>query len=124
MDIIKEIHSKYSALESEVDNQLDIIKREENKLAKQNARSLEKSSTQQTVKILSYEEALARNNNLLKSLEIAKARLRSRSTYSPVEGILRKALDNFEREFQMSFDANNTNETGETLNDDTYDNMN
>uniref|UniRef100_A0A1B0FEQ3 Uncharacterized protein n=1 Tax=Glossina morsitans morsitans TaxID=37546 RepID=A0A1B0FEQ3_GLOMM len=124
MDIIKEIHSKYSALESEVDNQLDIIKREENKLAKQNARSLEKSSTRQTVKILSYEEALARNNNLLKSLEIAKARLRSRSTYSPVEGILRKALDNFEREFQMSFDANNTNETGETLNDDTYDNIN
>ncbi|XP_068141703.1 putative uncharacterized protein DDB_G0268364 isoform X2 [Drosophila tropicalis] len=51
-------------------------------------------------KVLSYEEALLRNTNTLKSLEIAKARLRSRTTYSPVEKLLQQAMDNYKKELE------------------------
>lgn len=36
----------------------------------------------------------------LQSLEIAKARLRSRSTYSPVEKLLQRALSNYKNELE------------------------
>lgn len=42
------------------------------------------------------ESALLRNNQLIKELEVSKARLRSRATYSPLEQELSKAIINYE----------------------------
>ncbi|KAH8393965.1 hypothetical protein KR215_011302 [Drosophila sulfurigaster] len=98
MDLIKEINEKYQALEAEIDKKLEKVHAEEAKLERQNERLAEKSAIVQSPKILSYEEALQRNANTLKSLEIAKARLRSRSTYSPVEKLLECALENYKKE--------------------------
>ena len=44
----------------------------------------------------------------LKSLEMTKARLRSRSTFSPLEHILEKALQNY----KMDLEANVTHPPG------------
>ncbi|XP_067625949.1 uncharacterized protein [Eurosta solidaginis] len=101
MDVIGEINEKYSALEAEIDSRLEKIKTEEKKLEKLQEQRSNKSSSQ-TNKVLSYEESLTRNTNLLKSLEIAKARLRSRSTFSPVEQILEKAIANYKRDLEMA----------------------
>ncbi|CAD6998747.1 uncharacterized protein LOC101460180 [Ceratitis capitata] len=101
MDVISEINEKYSALEAEIDRRLEKIKTEENKLERLQEQRSHKSSIQ-TTKALSYEESILRNTNLLKSLDIAKARLRSRSTFSPVEQILEKAIENYKRDLETS----------------------
>ncbi|KAH8409491.1 hypothetical protein KR222_007243 [Zaprionus bogoriensis] len=101
MDLIKEINEKYQALEAEIDKKLEKVQAEELKLELENERLTEKSAAAQLPKVLSYEEALQRNANTLKSLEIAKARLRSRSTYSPVEKLLQRALANYKKELEM-----------------------
>ncbi|XP_017858284.1 PREDICTED: uncharacterized protein LOC108610602 [Drosophila arizonae] len=98
MDLIKEINEKYQALEAEIDKKLEKVQAEELKLERQSEKLAEKATATQSHKILSYEEALQRNANTLKSLEIAKARLRSRSTYSPVEKLLQRALENYKNE--------------------------
>ncbi|KAL7742435.1 hypothetical protein ACLKA6_019065 [Drosophila palustris] len=98
MDLIKEINEKYQALEAEIDKKLEKVQAEEQKLERQEERLAEKSTALQSPKVLSYEQALQRNANTLKSLEIAKARLRSRSTYSPVEKLLQRALENYKKE--------------------------
>jgi len=105
---------------------LDYISRqaEELKLERQNEQLAESSICAPAPKVLSYEEALLRNTNTLKvshllgyqrfirlfpfplqALEIAKARLRSRSTYSPVEKLLQQALQNYRRELESLQDA-------------------
>ncbi|KAH8352694.1 hypothetical protein KR084_005730 [Drosophila pseudotakahashii] len=99
MDLIKEINDKYLALEEEIDQKLEKVQAEELKLERQNEK-LADTSTTAVPRVLSYEEALLRNTNTLKALEIAKARLRSRSTYSPVEKLLQKALQNYRKELE------------------------
>ncbi|EDW65036.1 tropomyosin-1, isoforms 33/34 [Drosophila virilis] len=101
MDLIKEINEKYQALEAEIDKKLEKVQAEEQKLERQNDKLAEKSTNAQSPKILSFEEALQRNANTLKSLEIAKARLRSRTTYSPVEKLLQRALENYKNELEI-----------------------
>ncbi|XP_036329142.1 uncharacterized protein LOC118741316 [Rhagoletis pomonella] len=101
MDVISEINEKYSALEAEIDKRLEKIKADEKKLEKLQEQNGNQTAAQ-TTKVLSYEESIARNTNLLKSLEIAKARLRSRSTFSPVEQILEKAIANYKRDLETS----------------------
>jgi len=57
-------------------------------------------------------------------LEIAKARLRSRSTYSPVEKLLQKALQNYRKELeslQKVSDKPEDKETPEEDEDNLYD---
>ncbi|XP_020799213.1 uncharacterized protein LOC110177038 [Drosophila serrata] len=101
MDIIKEINDKYLALEAEIDQKLEKVQIEELKLERQNEKLAESSNLHPPApKVLSYEEALLRNSNTLKALEIAKARLRSRSTYSPVEKLLQQALENYRKELE------------------------
>ncbi|KAH8334269.1 hypothetical protein KR059_008207 [Drosophila kikkawai] len=101
MDVIKEINDKYMALEAEIDQKLEKVQIEELKLERQNEKLAESSNLHPPApKVLSYEEALLRNSNTLKALEIAKARLRSRSTYSPVEKLLQQALDNYRKELE------------------------
>ncbi|ALC37929.1 CG13949 [Drosophila busckii] len=101
MDLIKEINEKYQALEAEIDKKLEKVQTEEQRLERQYEKIAEKSAHAATApKQLSYEEALKRNANTLKSLEVAKARLRSRTTYSPVEKILQRALDNYNKELR------------------------
>ncbi|XP_013104237.1 uncharacterized protein LOC106084852 [Stomoxys calcitrans] len=103
MDLLKEINDKFLALEAEIDSKLESVKREEDKWERNNAMCMEKKAQQdQALKILTYEQALVRNSNLLKSLEMTKARLRSRSTYSPVEQILEKTLTNYKIDLQTS----------------------
>lgn len=46
----------------------------------------------------SLESAKKRNNDLLKSLEVTKAKLRSRATYSPTESVLEKAIRNYQNQ--------------------------
>lgn len=43
------------------------------------------------------ESARLRNTKLIKELEVSKARLRSRATYSPLEQELSKAITNYEQ---------------------------
>ncbi|KAH8323400.1 hypothetical protein KR067_007383 [Drosophila pandora] len=100
MDLIKEINDKYLALEAEIDQKLEKVQAEELKLELQNERLAETSLHPPAPKVLSYEEALLRNTNTLKALDIAKARLRSRSTYSPVEKLLQQALENYRKELE------------------------
>ncbi|XP_005175902.1 uncharacterized protein LOC101900944 [Musca domestica] len=107
MDIIKEINEKFMALEAEVDSKLDAVKREEEKFEKNAAISIENKSYNQEPKILTYDEAMVRNANLIKSLEMTKARLRSRSTFSPVEQILEKALANYKMDLMRSYRKDN-----------------
>ncbi|XP_035909410.1 uncharacterized protein LOC118511002 isoform X1 [Anopheles stephensi] len=49
----------------------------------------------------SLERAERRNYELLKSLEISKARLRSRATFSPLEAILQKAIGSYLKETSL-----------------------
>ncbi|EDW87192.1 uncharacterized protein LOC6526358 [Drosophila yakuba] len=105
MDLIKEINDKYMALEAEIDQKLEKVQAEELKLERQNEQLAETSICAPAPKVLSYEEALLRNTNTLKALEIAKARLRSRSTYSPVEKLLQQALHNYRKELESLHDA-------------------
>ncbi|EDW77663.1 uncharacterized protein Dwil_GK24440 [Drosophila willistoni] len=101
MDLIKEINEKYSALEEEIDNKLERVQTEEQKLENEKEKLADKAKINMpATKVLSYEEALLRNTNTLKSLEIAKARLRSRTTYSPVEKLLQQAMDNYKKELE------------------------
>ncbi|SPP79118.1 uncharacterized protein LOC117582463 [Drosophila guanche] len=117
MDLIKEINEKYMALESEIDQKLDKVHAEELKLERENEKLAKISIHPPPPKVLSYEEALLRNTNTLKSLELAKARLRSRITYSPVEKLLQQALDNYRKEL-VSLQAKNevANEAAEEQN--------
>ncbi|XP_017491731.1 PREDICTED: uncharacterized protein LOC108379884 [Rhagoletis zephyria] len=85
MDVISEINEKYSALEAEIDKRLEKIKADEKKLEKLQEQNGNQTAAQTT-----------------KSLEIAKARLRSRSTFSPVEQILEKAIANYKRDLETS----------------------
>ncbi|XP_026835212.1 uncharacterized protein LOC6543357 isoform X1 [Drosophila erecta] len=78
---------------------------EELKLERQNEQLAETAICAPAAKVLSYEGALLRNTNTLKALEIAKARLRSRSTYSPVEKLLQQALHNYRKELESLQDA-------------------
>ncbi|XP_016956570.1 uncharacterized protein LOC108029032 [Drosophila biarmipes] len=111
MDLIKEINDKYLALEAEIDQKLEKVQAEELKLERQNERLADTSGTA-APRVLSYEEALLRNTNTLKALEIAKARLRSRSTYSPVEKLLQRALQNYRKELESLQEVGDKPEDG------------
>lgn len=50
---------------------------------------------------MDLEAARQRNYELLKSLEVSKARLRSRATFSPLETILQKAIGNYLKESSL-----------------------
>ncbi|XP_016933803.2 uncharacterized protein [Drosophila suzukii] len=117
MDLIKEINDKYLALEAEIDQKLEKVQAEELKLERQNEK-LADTSIIAAPRVLSYEEALLRNTNTLKALEIAKARLRSRSTYSPVEKLLQKALQNYRKELESLQEVSDNPEDKETPEED------
>ncbi|XP_017075210.1 uncharacterized protein LOC108110623 [Drosophila eugracilis] len=124
MDLIKEINDKYLALEAEIDQKLEKVQAEELKLERQNEKLVETSIYTPAPRVLSYEEALLRNTNTLKALEIAKARLRSRSTYSPVEKLLQQALHNYKKELESLHevkDKTNHPESPEEEEDNLYD---
>ncbi|KAH8271058.1 hypothetical protein KR018_005839 [Drosophila ironensis] len=113
MDLIKEINDKYLALEAEIDQKLEKVQAEELKLERQTERLTETSLHPPAPKVLSYEEALLRNSNTLKALEIAKARLRSRSTYSPVEKLLQQARENYRKELESLQDKSTNHDAQE-----------
>ncbi|XP_055918107.1 uncharacterized protein LOC129950255 [Eupeodes corollae] len=96
IDPIKEILMKYSTIEEHLDKRLQEMKQEELKSKILHDEDNDKSS-QEPYKLLNLEEAKIRNSNLIKSLEISKARLRSRSTFSPVEQILQQAIENYRK---------------------------
>ncbi|KAH8266466.1 hypothetical protein KR044_001519 [Drosophila immigrans] len=123
MDLIKEINEKYQVLEAEIDKKLEKVHAEEAKLERQHERLVDKSAVMQSPKVLSYEEALQRNASTLKSLEIAKARLRSRTTFSPVEKLMERALENYKKELSSLMgkrSQDNLDEQQEELEENIY----
>ncbi|XP_017132125.1 uncharacterized protein LOC108149207 [Drosophila elegans] len=123
MDLIKEINDKYLALEAEIDQKLEKVQAEELKLERQNEKLAETSIHTPAPKVLSYEDALLRNTNTLKALEIAKARLRSRSTYSPVEKLLQEALQNYRKELESLEEIKDKPHDQDTQKDEEEDNL-
>ncbi|XP_016969751.1 uncharacterized protein LOC108037639 [Drosophila rhopaloa] len=123
MDLVKEINDKYLALEAEIDQKLEKVQAEELKLERQNEKLAERSIYTPAPKVLSYEEALLRNTNTLKALEIAKARLRSRSTYSPVEKLLQKALQNYRKELESLQETKDKPEDQDNQEEEEEDNL-
>lgn len=100
IDEIKEILFKYSTAKELLDKKLQEITQDEQKL--KTYEETNDDNLQEHGKLLNLEEAKIRNSNLIKSLEISKARLRSRSTFSPVEQILQQAIQNFRKKPALS----------------------
>ncbi|CAD7093262.1 unnamed protein product [Hermetia illucens] len=95
-DFVEEINSKYAAIENELDQKLKKLNMEEERENLAYGKQ-EKAYRQLQKTFPTLEEARKRNSELIKSLEMSKARLRSRSTYSPIESILEKALKNYSK---------------------------
>ncbi|XP_062546953.1 uncharacterized protein LOC134212798 [Armigeres subalbatus] len=100
IDFISDINDRYALIEYELEEKL--------KLLYQNEQKLDQSENKDTSKhrdklqpSLSLQTAKQRNFELLKSLEVSKARLRSRATFSPLETILQKAIGNYLKETSL-----------------------
>ncbi|KXJ70884.1 hypothetical protein RP20_CCG022237 [Aedes albopictus] len=79
IDFISDINDRYALMEYELEEKLKLLIKPS----------------------LTLEAARQRNFELLKSLEVSKARLRSRATFSPLETILQKAIDNYLKETSL-----------------------
>ncbi|XP_050078816.1 uncharacterized protein LOC126565661 [Anopheles maculipalpis] len=102
LDFIGDINDKYTALELELEEKLEAVVKRERALdpveVKINNRT---ASKKQESANFSLTIAKGRNYELLKSLEISKARLRSRATFSPLEAILQKAIGSYLKETSL-----------------------
>ncbi|XP_055377876.1 uncharacterized protein LOC129609781 [Condylostylus longicornis] len=99
IDFLDEINSKYSNIENEIDIKLSKLQQEEIKYKKEDIVAENSYFPKHTCN--SLQEAKCRNTEILKTLEMTKARLRSRSTFSPIEMILKKAKKNYEKEYAL-----------------------
>ncbi|XP_049279407.1 uncharacterized protein LOC125761891 [Anopheles funestus] len=102
LDFIGDINDKYAALELELEEKLEAVIKQELTLDPNEVKCNKKmhSNKAEAVHFL-LETARRRNYELLKSLEISKARLRSRATFSPLEAILQKAIGNYLKETSL-----------------------
>ncbi|XP_040163568.1 uncharacterized protein LOC120900528 [Anopheles arabiensis] len=102
LDFIQDINEKYGGLEFELHGKLEEIVKMEHSLQVNEAKTDDKSKTGKVESFNSSTETMKRRNHeLLKSLEISKARLRSRATFSPLESILQKAIGNYLKETSL-----------------------
>ncbi|CAG9798462.1 unnamed protein product [Chironomus riparius] len=96
IDFIEDIHMRYSSLEIDLDKKLKSIEEAETNLDEQfdtsdaNTETNELDSYPQTLN-----EARKRNKKIIEDLEKAKARLRMRVMFSPLDEIHEKAENNY-----------------------------
>ncbi|KAG5676546.1 hypothetical protein PVAND_006371 [Polypedilum vanderplanki] len=96
IDFIKDINLRYSSLESDLEKKLKAIEADEAKFEDQKISSDGKSETNSIDAYPStLDEARKRNRKIIEELEVAKARLRSRILFSPLESIIEKAQQNY-----------------------------
>ncbi|KAJ6649834.1 hypothetical protein Bhyg_05075 [Pseudolycoriella hygida] len=93
VDFLEDINAKYATLECEIEQKLAKIYEDEQKFEK--TYSTKRVTFEDTSSRIctDLEAAKRRNTGLIKQLEISKARLRSRATYSPLEQVLKKAIN-------------------------------
>ncbi|XP_053665475.1 uncharacterized protein LOC128714626 [Anopheles marshallii] len=102
LDFIGDINDKYAALELELEEKLVAVMKRENTLDPSGMKINKKNlSNKAESTIFSLETARQRNYELLKSLEVSKARLRSRATFSPLEAILQKVIGSYLKETSL-----------------------
>ncbi|XP_058124354.1 uncharacterized protein LOC131282592 [Anopheles ziemanni] len=101
IDYVSDLNDKYAALEIELDQQLTTIVKTD-KLFEADQMLVNKDVDKKAARSVSSLDASRRRNyELLKSLEMSKARLRSRATFSPLETILQKAIGNYLKETSL-----------------------
>ncbi|XP_050083033.1 uncharacterized protein LOC126569757 isoform X1 [Anopheles aquasalis] len=98
IDFVADLNDKYAALEYELDEKLKAVAQAEQQLQSGSSKLHRKEHPEINH---SLETAKQRNFTLLKSLEVAKARLRSRATFSPLETILQKAIGNYVKQSSL-----------------------
>ncbi|XP_055548091.1 uncharacterized protein LOC129731801 [Wyeomyia smithii] len=99
IDYISDINEKYAAMEYELDEKLKSLHHKELVLSQTyDQQTPDKTKMKSDITL---EAAQLRNFELLKSLEVSKARLRSRATFSPLETILQKAIENYLKESSL-----------------------
>ncbi|CAO1323985.1 unnamed protein product [Diamesa serratosioi] len=92
IDFVKDINERYGTLEYDLDKKLRVIECEETKFKEFNdAYRSQYEANEFDACPNSLEAAKKRNLKIIEDLEKAKARLRSRIIYSPLEQILAKA---------------------------------
>ncbi|XP_037024526.1 uncharacterized protein LOC119066273 [Bradysia coprophila] len=95
VDFLDDINAKYATLECEIDQKLASISIDEKKFEKMFSSKRVTFEDRPNKACTNLESAKRRNAELIKELEISKARLRSRATYSPLEQVLNKAIENY-----------------------------
>ncbi|XP_058450909.1 uncharacterized protein LOC131430192 [Malaya genurostris] len=100
IDYISDVNERYAMIEYELDEKLKILNQKE-ALALQHDQQHVSKTKQKNHVSLTLETARQRNFELLKSLEVSKARLRSRATFSPLETILQKAIEKYLKETSL-----------------------
>ncbi|KAL5287646.1 hypothetical protein ACFFRR_008506 [Megaselia abdita] len=91
----EDINGKYSEIEEDLNRRLEKILAQEVKLKSNEAKAeLFDNYVENTA---SLSKAMERNENTIKILEMTKARLRSKSTFSPLETVLKKACINYKK---------------------------
>ncbi|XP_053690691.1 uncharacterized protein LOC128739246 [Sabethes cyaneus] len=98
IDYISDINEKYAAMEYELNEKLKSLDQKELMLSK--GANQQKPNHKKNAS-LTLGTARLRNFELLRSLEVSKARLRSRATFSPLETILQKAIGNYLKESSL-----------------------
>ncbi|XP_035909411.1 uncharacterized protein LOC118511002 isoform X2 [Anopheles stephensi] len=102
LDFISDINDKYAGLELELEEMLEAVVERERALDPAEVQISNRSNSKKSESAnFSLERAERRNYELLKSLEISKARLRSRATFSPLEAILQKAIGSYLKETSL-----------------------
>uniref|UniRef100_A0A182KIV5 Uncharacterized protein n=1 Tax=Anopheles christyi TaxID=43041 RepID=A0A182KIV5_9DIPT len=102
LDFIGDINDKYSVLEFELEEKLEAIVKSEHSLGLNDTKIDRKTNIGMVPSSsITAETIKRRNHELLKTMEISKARLRSRATFSPLEAILQKAIENYLKETSL-----------------------
>uniref|UniRef100_A0A182VSV5 Uncharacterized protein n=1 Tax=Anopheles minimus TaxID=112268 RepID=A0A182VSV5_9DIPT len=102
LDFVGDINDQYAAWELELEEKLAAVVKRERALDPNEAKINKEINSHKAESVdCSLETAKRRNFELLKSLEISKARLRSRATFSPLEAILQKAIGNYLKETSL-----------------------
>ncbi|XP_052868059.1 uncharacterized protein LOC128274015 [Anopheles cruzii] len=98
IDFVADLNERYAALELDLDEKLKNIVQPKLKHHEGGSEFPNEDRSQSSTVYHIPKATQPRNHNLIKSLEISKARLRSRATFSPLETILQKAIENYLKE--------------------------
>ncbi|XP_058815033.1 uncharacterized protein LOC131678765 [Topomyia yanbarensis] len=99
IDFISDVNERYAMIEYQLDEKLKALNQKEQTILNSDHHNPPVKKKQPMH--LTPETARQRNFELLKSLEVSKARLRSRATFSPLETILQKAIEKYLKETSL-----------------------